>query len=77
MLATCVCAQSCPVLHDPMNCSSPVSSVHEIAPATILERVAVSYSRDLPDPGIEPAFLTFPALAGGFFATGATWWLRQ
>ena len=30
-------------------------------------------SRDLPDPGIEPTFLTSPALAGGFFAASATW----
>ena len=28
---------------------------------------------DLPDPGIEPIFLTSPALAGGFFTTSATW----
>ena len=28
---------------------------------------------DLPDPGIEPTFLTSPALAGGFFTTSATW----
>ena len=28
---------------------------------------------DLPDPGIEPASLTSPALAGGFFTTSATW----
>ena len=28
---------------------------------------------NLPDPGIEPASLTFPALAGGFFATSTTW----
>ena len=27
---------------------------------------------DLPDPGIEPAFLTSPALAGGFFTTSTT-----
>ena len=27
---------------------------------------------DLPDPGIEPTSLTSPALAGGFFTTGAT-----
>ena len=30
-------------------------------------------SGDLPDPGIEPESLTFPALAGGFFTTSATW----
>ena len=28
---------------------------------------------DLPDPGIKPKSLTTPALAGGFFTTGATW----
>ena len=28
---------------------------------------------DLPDPGMEPAFLTFPALAGGFFTPSITW----
>ena len=28
---------------------------------------------DLPDPGIEPASLMFPALEGGFFTTGVTW----
>ena len=28
---------------------------------------------DLPDPGIEPASLTSPELAGRFFTTNATW----
>ena len=28
---------------------------------------------DLPDPGIEPAFLMSHVLAGGFFTTSATW----
>ena len=28
---------------------------------------------DLPDPGIKPASLVTPALAGRFFATGAAW----
>ena len=32
---------------------------------------------DLPDPGIEPMSLTSPALAGGFFNTGATCVARQ
>ena len=30
-------------------------------------------SGDLPNPGIEPVFLMSPVLAGGFFATTATW----
>ena len=45
---------------------TPASSVHGILQARILEWVAISFSRDLPDPGIEPAS---PALAGGFFTT--------
>jgi len=28
---------------------------------------------DLPDPEIKPMSLTFPALAGRFFTTSATW----
>ena len=41
----CDCAQLCPTLCDPMNCSPPGSSVHGIFQARILERVAFSYSR--------------------------------
>ena len=32
---------------------------------------------NLPDPGIEPASLTSPALASRFFVTGATWEVPQ
>ena len=49
---------------DPMDCSLPGSSVRWILQTRILEWVAVSFSRGLPNPGIEP---TSPALAGGFF----------
>jgi len=49
---------------DPMDCSPQGSSVHGILQARILEWVAISFSRDLPDPGIIPVS---PALAGGFF----------
>ena len=65
----CVCAlllQSCLTFCDPMNCSPPGSSVHVIFMARILEWVAISSSRDLPDPDIE---LASSALAGGFFTT--------
>ena len=47
-------AQSCPTLCDPMDCSLPGSSIHGIFQARILEWGAISFSRDLPDPGIEP-----------------------
>ena len=39
---------------DPMDCSLPGSSVPGILQARILDWVAISFSRDLPDPGIEP-----------------------
>ena len=41
-------------LCDPMDCSLPCSSVHGIFQARLLEWVAISFSRDLPDPGIKP-----------------------
>ena len=37
---------SCLTLCDPMDCSSPGSSVHGILWASILERVAIAFSRD-------------------------------
>ena len=37
--------QSCPTLCDPMDCSPPGSSVHEIFQARILEWVSISYSK--------------------------------
>ena len=42
---------------------------HRIFQAKTLEWVAISYSRDLPDPGVEPTSPGSPALAGGFFTT--------
>ena len=38
-----------------------------------MEWIAISYSRDLPDPGIEHVSLVSAALAGGFFMISATW----
>ena len=37
--------QSCPTLCDPMDCSPPVSSVHVIFQARVLECIAISFSR--------------------------------
>ena len=47
--------QSCLTFCDPMDCSLPVSSVHEILQARILEWVAISAPGDLSDSGAEPA----------------------
>ena len=57
--------QSCRTLCDPMDHSPPGSSVHGILQARILKWVACSSPEHLPDPGIEPASLRSPALAGG------------
>ena len=46
--------QSCPTLCDPVDCSLPDSSVHGILQARILDWVAISFSGDLPNPGIKP-----------------------
>ena len=53
-------------LCDPLDCSLPGSSVPRISQARILEWVAISFSGDPPDPGMEP---TSPALAGGLLTT--------
>ena len=44
MTVSFVCAQSCPTLCKPMNCSPPGSSVHVISQARILEWVAISFT---------------------------------
>ena len=58
---------------DPIDCSLPGSSVHEIFQARVLEWVAIPTPGDLPDPKIEPESLASPALASGFFTNCATW----
>ena len=42
-----LCAQSCPLLCDPMDCSPPASSVRGIFQARVLEWVASSFSRGI------------------------------
>ena len=44
--------QSCLTLCDPMDCSLPGSSLHGILQARVLEWVAISFFRGLPNPGI-------------------------
>ena len=54
--------QSCPTLCDRLDYSPPRASVHGILQARILEWVALSFSRDLPNPGIEPKSPTLKAV---------------
>ena len=52
-----------------MDGSLPDFSVHGI----LLARILCPPPGDLPNPGIEPASLMSPALAGGFFTASSTW----
>ena len=62
-------AQLCPTLCDPKDCSLSGFSVHGIFQARVLEWVVISFSRDLPDPGIKPGS---PALQADAFTLWAT-----
>ena len=57
--------QSCPTLCDPMDCSPPGSSVHEIFQATILEWVSISSSRG----SSQPRDWTWVSCTAGRFCT--------
>ena len=54
LYSVCVSRWSSPTLCDLMGCSPPGSAVHGILQARALEWVAIPFSGDLPDPGIEP-----------------------
>ena len=66
-------AQSCPTLRDPMDCSLPGSSVHGFSRQEYWSGLPCPPPGNLPDPGIEPASLIPPALAGRFLTTSTTW----
>ena len=53
--------QSWLTLCDPMDCSTPGSSVHGLFQARILERVTIPFSRRFSNPGIEPRSLALQA----------------
>ena len=61
-----MCAQSCLILGNPMDCSPPCSTVHAIFQARIPERVAIFSPEFLPNPEIEPVS---PVLAGRYLTT--------
>ena len=76
-LCVCVCV---------LNCFSLVQLCNPIDHTARQASLSMEFSRqeywsglpcpspgDFPDPGIESTSLTFPALAGGFFTTRATW----
>ena len=55
-----------------MDYSLPGSSVPEIFQAKYWSGLPFPSLGDLPDPGVEPASLVSPVLAGGFFTTSST-----
>ena len=64
-----VCVQLCPTLCDHVDCNPPVSSVHGISQARILEWVIISFSSVSSQPGTKPES---PASAGRFLTTEQT-----
>ena len=65
IVCMCLVAQLCPTLGNPMDCSPPGSSVHGIFQQEYWSGLPFPSPGDLPNPGINPASLTSPALAGG------------
>ena len=63
-------AQSCPTFWDPMDCGPPGFSVHGILQARILAWIVIPFSKDLPNPGVEP---WSPALQAGSLPFGLVW----
>ena len=65
--------QSCPTL------ATPWTAAHQAPPSMgfprqeYWSRLPFPTPGDLPNPGIEPTVLTFPALAGRLFTTTVTW----
>ena len=74
-------AQSCLTVSDPMDCSPPGSSVHEVFQSRILEWVAISFSRNWTQ-GLNPGLPHFRQMLywlnhqGSLVGTGTgyKWW---
>ena len=62
-------AKSCLTLCNPMDCSTPVFSVHEISKARLLEWVAISSSKGSFWPRDQTHIFCVSCTAGGFFTT--------
>ena len=69
MLSYCSCVQLY-VTQWNVACQAPLSIIFSMQ--EYWSELPFPSSRDLPDPGIEPASLMSPALAGEFFTTNAT-----
>ena len=72
LVHACSVASVCPALCDPMDCRRPDSSIMGFSRQEYWSGLPCPPPGDLPDPGIEPASLMSPALAGRFFTTSVT-----
>ena len=69
--------QSCTTLCDPVDCSPPGSSDHEILQVWILEWVAMPSSWGSSRPRDQTCVSCVSCIAGRFFTSGATWEAQQ
>ena len=65
--------QLCPTLCCPMDLNHQPPMPMEFSRQEYRSGLPFPTLGDLPNPGIKPASLPSPALAGGFFATSITW----
>ena len=65
--------QSCPTLCDPVDVARQAPLFMGFSRQEYWSGLPYPPPGHLPDPGIKPASLTSPSLAGGFFTTSATW----
>ena len=66
--------QSCPPLWDPMDCIAHQARLSmRFSKQGYWSGLPCTPPGNLPDPGMEPASLTSPSLAGRFFTTSTTW----
>ena len=65
--------QLCPTDCDPMDCCSPGSVSMGFSRQEYWSGLSCPLPGDLHHPGIKPASLMSPVLAGGFFTTSSTW----
>ena len=75
--SACICVeslQSCLTLCDPMDCSPPGFSLSMgFSRQEYWSGLSCPPLGDLPNSGIDPMSVTFPALADRFFTTSVTW----
>ena len=64
-----LCAQLCPTLHYPLDCSPPGPSGVEFSRQEYWDGLPFPSPGDLPSAGIQPTSPVSPALAGIFFTT--------